>query len=143
MLFGTITTAIEVRKNKVNLTRVIKKQVFSMEVIYVIIKARHKEPMINWLVMRTGISDLPIFAFTYALSQRSISYFLSITVNNNPLFHLYRSQFEDEFGLIGWRDISRPNISNFTYDFLPLIDEHNNQRQNILNLKRFWPTQKC
>ena len=31
-------------------------------------------------------------------------------------------------------------FADLLYDFLPLIDEHNKQRQNILNLERCWPT---
>ena len=89
---------------------------------------------------RTEISDVPIFAFTYAWSQRSISYFLSTTGNNNPPLRLYRSQFEDKFYCLGWRDIPRPKFSNFIYDFLPLIDENNKPCENILNLNKCWPT---
>ena len=29
-------------------------------------------------------------------------------------------------------------FSDFIYDFLPLIDKHNKQRKNILNLKKSW-----
>ena len=90
----------------------------------------------RWVMMRTVTSDVPIFAWAYAWSQRSISYFLSTIGNNNPSLHLYISQFEDEFGFVGWRNIPRPNFDDFIYDFLPLINEHNKQNQNILNLDK-------
>ena len=77
---------------------------------------------------------------TYAWIQRSTSYFFLTTGNNNSPLHLYRSQFEDEFGCVGWRDIPRPNFSGFIYHFLPLIDDNNKQCQNILNLEKCWPT---
>ena len=32
---------------------------------------------------------------------------------------------------------------DWVYDFLPLIDEHNKQRQNILGLEMKWPTKCC
>ena len=56
---------------------------------------------------------------------------------------LYRSKFEDEYGGIGFKDIMRPEIAEFLYEYLPLIDKHNKQRQNILDLERSWPTRCC
>ena len=29
------------------------------------------------------------------------------------------------------------------YDYLPLIDEHNKQWQNVLHLEKKWPTKNC
>jgi len=48
----------------------------------------------------------------------------------------YLSYFEDDFGNVTTKEINRPRISNFLYEYLPLIDEHNKQQQNLLNLKR-------
>ena len=90
----------------------------------------------RWVMMRTVTSDVPIFAWAYAWSQRSISYFLSTIGNNNPSLHLYISQFEDEFGFVGWRDIPRLKFSDFVYDFLMLIDERNKQHKNVPNLEK-------
>ena len=92
------------------------------------------------VVMRTTISDVPIFSCAYASSKCSIYYFLSTTGNTHPSHHLYWSQFEDEFGYIRWRDTPRPNFYIFIYEFLPLIDHHKKQNQNILNLDKLWPT---
>jgi hypothetical protein len=38
-----------------------------------------------------------------------------------------------------------PSSSNcsFTFEYLPLIDEHNKKRQAVLGLERKWPTQCC
>ena len=90
----------------------------------------------HWVMTRTVISDVPIVACGYAWSQRSISNFLSTTGNTSPSLHLYISQFEGEFGCVGWRDIPKPNFADSVYDFLPLIDDHNKQLQNILNLEK-------
>lgn len=39
--------------------------------------------------------------------------------------------------------MSRPKLAHLLYDYLPLIDEHNKQRQKILGLERKWPTRNC
>ena len=40
------------------------------------------------------------------------------------------------------RSSNRPKLAHFLYEYLPLIDEHNKQRQSILGLERRWLT-KC
>ena len=54
----------------------------------------------RWVVTRTAISDVLIFSCAYDWIQRSISYFLSTTVNTNPSLYLYISQFEDDFSAL-------------------------------------------
>ena len=41
---------------------------------------------------------------------------------------------------MAYKEIDRPEVAHFLYEYLPLIDEHNKQRQNILNLERCWFT---
>ena len=50
------------------------------------------------------------------------------------------SHFEDDFGNVVHKEINRPEVCHFLYEYLPLIDEHNKQRQNLLNLERCWCT---
>ena len=50
------------------------------------------------------------------------------------------SHYEDDFGNVVHKAINRPAICHFLYEYLPLIDEHNKQRQNLLNLERCWCT---
>jgi hypothetical protein len=52
---------------------------------------------------------------------------------------MYRSYFEDDYGNIGSKQISHPELAHLLYDYLPLFDEHNKQWQNILGLERKWP----
>ena len=40
-------------------------------------------------------------------------------------------------------EINRPSIVDMLYDFLPLIDEHNRQRQHELGLETSWPTTRA
>jgi hypothetical protein len=53
------------------------------------------------------------------------------------------SAFEDDWGRIQYKMLDRPRIAHFLYEYLPLIDEHNKQRQNLLNLERKWCTKDC
>ena len=55
----------------------------------------------------------------------------------------YLSHFEDDYGNITSKDINRPKVLHFLYEYLPLIYEHNKQRQNIFNLERNWCTKDC
>mmetsp|Transcript_9413 Transcript_9413/g.20280 ORF Transcript_9413/g.20280 Transcript_9413/m.20280 type:complete len:903 (+) Transcript_9413:61-2769(+) len=52
----------------------------------------------------------------------------------------YVSKFEDEFGHTNTKDLARPSIAHMMYEYLPLIDEHNKARQNVLALEKTWPT---
>jgi hypothetical protein len=56
---------------------------------------------------------------------------------------MYESNFEDEFGNVSSKFLPRTHISHFLYKYLPLIDEHNKQRQSVLGLEQKWPTQCC
>jgi hypothetical protein len=37
------------------------------------------------------------------------------------------SYFEDDYGNVGSKEISRPELAHLLYDYLPLIVEHNKQ----------------
>ena len=47
---------------------------------------------------------------------------------------MHRSQYEYDFGCVGWMDITRLQFSDFIYDYQPLIDRHNQERQIIINI---------
>jgi hypothetical protein len=82
-----------------------------------------------------------LLALAYAWSQKGVSYFLSTCGNTNPSSVMYEINFEDYVGSISSTLLPRPHIYQFLYEYLPLIDEHNNQRQSVLTLERKWPTQ--
>jgi len=44
------------------------------------------------------------------------------------------------YGNVEVKELPRPAIAHMLYEFLPLIDEHNRQRQGILSMERSWPT---
>lgn len=50
------------------------------------------------------------------------------------------SAFEDDYGAVRTIKTPRPEICSFLYSLLPLIDEHNRQRQHFLDVAGTWPT---
>ena len=145
--FGSVATAVEVKRRLgVHSTFIIKNNqyFFPMSTLFNVLKARHKEkPAGHWVVMSSEIAGVKLFAIAYAWSQRGISYFLSTCGKTTPCEVKYETHFEDAYGNTQYKEIDRPDIAHFLYEFLPLIDEHNKQRQNLLNLESCWPTKDC
>jgi hypothetical protein len=145
--FGSTTTAVEVmNKFGVHSSWIIKQnQVwFPMKPLFAVLKARYKDrPAGHWVTFQTKISGVDIIALAYAWSQRRISFILSTCGSTRPAEKMYMSYFEDDYGNVGSKEISRPELAHLLYDYLPLIDEHNKQRQKILGLERKWPTRNC
>ena len=79
----------------------------------------------------------------YAWSQKGISYILSTCGSTEPSPNMYKSYFEGDFGNVSYKELNRPSIAHLLFDYLPLIDEHNKQRQNRLALETKWPTRCC
>jgi len=73
-----------------------------------------------------------LIAMAYAWSQRGISYTLSTCGSTRPAEKMYQSYFEDDYGNMGSKEKSHPELAHLLYDYLSLIDEHNKQRQKIL-----------
>ena len=129
-----------------NSTWVIKQNsdYFPMMAIYSVLKAWYGDkPSGHWVVFWTEISDVKLLAIGYAWSNSSISYFVSTCGSTHPAKECYETHFEDDFGVITTKKIARPHLLEWVYDYLPLIDEHNKQRQNILHLEKKWPTKNC
>jgi hypothetical protein len=85
-----------------------------------------------------------LIALVYAWSQRGVSYMLSTCGSTEPSDKLYTSYLEDDFGNLGSKEVNWPKLAHLIiYDYLPLIDEHNKQRQKILCLERKWPARNC
>jgi hypothetical protein len=97
----------------------------------------------HWVVMTLAIGGVKLMDIEYDWSQRGKSYVLSTCGSNRQSTVIYQRNFEDKFGNVDFRLIPRPHITHFIYLYLPLIDEHNKQRQYILNLERQWPKNCC
>jgi hypothetical protein len=90
--------------------------------------------------MQATIAGVKLIAIAYAWSQTGVSYFISTCGATTPSPIMYISKFEDEWGNTSFKEINRPEIVRFLYEYLPLIDEHNKQRQSLLGLEKRWLT---
>lgn len=145
--FGSVATTVEVMKRfGVHSTWIIKNNqtLFPMEALKKVMTARHgAKPAGHWVTMTTKIAGVNMFAVAFAWSQKGMAYFLSTCGSTRPAPELYVTNFEDDFGNITFKEIQRPWISYFLYNYLPLIDEHNKMRQDVLGLENSWPTKDC
>jgi Transposase IS4 len=142
--FGSVTSCVELKKRlNVHSTFVVKnnKHLYPMEVLHRILSARHGDkPAGHWVVMTTSISEVKLIAVAYAWSQKGVSYFISTCGSTETSPVKYESKFEDNWGNVATKLINRPELCHFLYEYLPLIDEHNKQRQNLLSLEKKWLT---
>ena len=142
--FGSVMSCVEVRNQlNVHSTFIIKQNLsyYPLQVLQRVMKERHgKHPAGHWVTMRTVISGVPLTAIAYAWSQRGISYFITTTGNTVASPHFYEAKFEDEWGNATSRQLPRPDIIHFFYEYAPLIDEHNKARQSVLALEKRWQT---
>ena len=145
--FGSVTSAVELKKRLgVDSTFVVKNNTtfFPKEQLKAVLKARHpKHPQGHWVVFKTTIVGVNLIAIAYGWSKSGVSYVLSTIGNTVPSAVLYKSKFMDEFGAVSFNEINRPELVHFLFENLPLLDEHNKQRQSLLALERSWPTRSC
>jgi hypothetical protein len=142
--FGSVMTCVELMTRLgVHSTFVIKghTQFFPIAVLHSVLEARHgSRPAGHWVTMKATISNVPIIAVAYAWSHKGVSYFVSTCGSTEPSSTKYQSKFEDEWGITNVREIDRPQLAHFLYEYLPLIDEHNKQRQSLIQLEKKWLT---
>jgi hypothetical protein len=145
--FGSMATALEAKKHlNVDSTCIIKGNhaFYPMGVLHAVIKSRFGTNIAgHWVNLTTTIAGIKMMAMAYAWSQKGISYFLLTCGSTEVSSVLYRSALEDEFGNVDYKFLPRPQIAHFTFEYIPLIDEHNKQRQAVLGLERKWPTHCC
>lgn len=108
--FGSVCTAVEVYNQfGVHSSWIIKQNQswFPKKGLHKVLKSRFKErPAGPWVVFKTVISGVPIFAMAYAWSQKGVSYILSTCGSTEPSPNMYRSYFEDDFGNVSCKDIN-------------------------------------
>jgi hypothetical protein len=145
--FGSVMKAVELKKRvNLNSTFIIKNNstFFPTKALHGILRSRFGDKAAgHWVVMTTAISGVKLMAISYAWIHRGMSYFLSTCGSTAPSSVVYQSNFEDEFGNVDFKMLPRPQVCHFLYEYLPLIDEHNKQRQSVLSLKKKWPTKDC
>ncbi|KAG7363187.1 hypothetical protein IV203_026547 [Nitzschia inconspicua] len=108
-----------------------------MKALRAVLDAWHSDrPAGHWVTMTTTISGVPLIAVVYAWSQKGVSFFISTCGSTEVSPVKYESRFETASGAMSFKLINRPELAHFHYEFLPLIDEHNKQRQNLLALEK-------
>ena len=145
--FGSIMTLVEVMEEfGVYSTWVIKgnTNLYPMKALHAVLTARHGDHAAgHWVTMKANIGGQDMFCLAYAWSNRGVSYFLSNCGVTSRHSVPYKTHFTDEHGNVTNKSLPHPCIAHFIYNFLPLIDEHNKQRQSILRLEKKWPTKNC
>jgi len=108
--------------------------------LHSILKARHgDQPAGHWVVAKTTIAGVNAMAIACSWSQKGVSYFVSACGSTEPSKIMCESKFDDEWGRVNFKEILRPKMCHFLCECLPLIDEHNKQRQSLLALEKRWP----
>jgi hypothetical protein len=145
--FGSVASCVALSKElSVESTFVVKQNdgLYPKRPLMAILKARHgQRPAGHWVVMTTEINGVKLLAIAFAWSQKSISFFVSTVGTTTAALESYASNFEDEYGNTCSKLIRRPEIVDFIYRFLPVIDNHNKSRQHLLKLEKKWPTKDC
>ncbi len=97
--FGVHTTWI-IKQNQ---------QWFPMKPLHAVLKAHFKDrPDGHWVTFTTEISGIKLIAVAYTWSQRGVSYILSTCGSTEPSEKCYMSYFEDDYGIVGSKEVSRP-----------------------------------
>jgi hypothetical protein len=144
--FGSIESCVELKRwLGAYSTFIIKQNVnyFPMKVLHAILTARcGPRPAGNWVVMTAKIGGVDLYVMEYAWSSRGVAYMVSSCGKTVMHEQSYVSRYEDEFGIVQEKELQRPPVAHFLYEFLPLIDEHNKAHQSALALEKKWLT-KC
>jgi len=141
--FGSVQTAVELfLRFGVYSTFIVKNNtnLFPMAVLNEVLKARHSRQAGHWVVMTATINEINVRAIAYAWSQKGVSYFVTTCGKTTASPFKYECKFEDEWGNADFKEIPRPDIVHFFYEYAPLIDEHNKARQAVIALEKRWPT---
>jgi hypothetical protein len=113
---------------------------YPMKALHVVLRSRFWEKTDgHWVITTTTISGVNLMTLTYAWSQRGISYLLPTFEINAPSSLMYQHNFEDESGNVDLKMLPRPQVCHFLYDYILLINEHNEQCQYVLHLEKKWP----
>jgi hypothetical protein len=145
--FGSVMSCVQLMRDLgVHSTFIVKNNstFFPMHALHTVLEARHgTKPAGHWVTMTTTIAGVKLIALAYAWSNKGVSYFISTCGSTETSEYKYEAKYEDDWGNTSVRMLDRPKIADFLYQYLPLIDEHNKQRQNLLGLERRWPSKDC
>ena len=125
------------------LTFIIKQniQYFPKQVLHKVLMARNpRYPAGYHVVMKATIAGVDLFALAYAYSNQGVMmmvWSLGTTIHHEKD---YQPNIVDDYVNVRFREIPCPCIAHFLFELLPLIDNHNKDKQSLLALKDCWPT---
>jgi len=140
--FGSIVTAVELyHRLGITSSFVVKggTKLFPKKQLLLLLKARHLHVAGNWVVMTATISGVKVMAIAYAWSSKGVSLWVS-TVGQTGNPSVYLSHYQNEFNETEVKEVPRPDILTRAYELLPVIDEKNRQRQEMLDICGSFPT---
>jgi hypothetical protein len=147
--FGSVMVCVELMlQRNVTSTWVIKNNthLFPKAQLMAVLKARSDGGKVKagtWASMTATIAGVKVCAIVYAWSKKGISFFATTVGDTTVSPTKYATSWEDEYGRHVVQHIDRPRVIMFLYKFVSDIDEHNRQRQSLLNLEGSWPTKNC
>ena len=116
-------------------------QYFPKQVLHKILMTRYpRYPAGHHVVMKATISGVDLFVLAYAYSNQGVTTMVSSSGTTIRHEKDYRSNIVDDYGNVTFKEIPRPCVAHFLYELLPLIDNHNKDRQSLLALEDCWPT---
>jgi hypothetical protein len=141
--FGSIPAVVELKKKKnIYSTFILKQHVqyCPKQIIAAVLRARYpRYPAGHHVIMKANISGVDLFLLAYAFSNNDTTFMVSSSGTTVQHKTMYRSNFTDAYGNTTFKEIPRPSIAHFLYELLPLIDNHNKDRQSLLALEDCWP----
>ena len=140
--FGSIVSAVELyHRLGITSSFVVKggTKLFPKKQLLLLLKARHLHVAGNWVVMTATMSNVKVMAIAYAWSSKGVSLWIS-TVGHTGNPTMYLSHYQNEYNETEVKEIPRPDILTHAYGQLPIIDEVNRQRQEMLDICGSFPT---
>ena len=97
----------------------------------------------HWVVMKANISGVDLYIMVYVWSQQQ--HCLVVSTCGKMVTHKikYRSKYANQFDNTEFNKLSRPAVLYQLFNFLPLIDKANKERQNALALEKKILTKNC
>ena len=107
------------------------------QVMLVVFRAHHPSCSSgHWVVMKANISGVDLYIMVYVWSQQQ--HCLVVSTCGKMVTHKikYRSKYANQFDNTEFNKLSRPAVLYQLFNFLPLIDKANKERQNALALEK-------
>ena len=91
---------------------------FPRDALLAVLKARFgNRPAGHWVTFTAEISKVELFVMAYAWRQTGVCFIVSTCGRTVASKVKYRSYFQDEYGATAFRELLRPDIDHFLFQF--------------------------